>query len=75
MFEITEHGYRKPIYTIQDNENGNYLHSDGNWFKLCPEWWPTRELAQVVLDKYQSETEKTCKDCEYYKFSVHRWET
>jgi len=41
------------MYTIQDEENGNYLHSDGSWFMLCPEWWPTREFAQAVLDKYQ----------------------
>ncbi|KKK57424.1 hypothetical protein LCGC14_3054590, partial [marine sediment metagenome] len=29
-----------------------YMHSDGSVLNTC-EYWPTRELAQAVLDKYQ----------------------
>ena len=34
------------------NEDDNHLHSDGSVYRT-PEYWPTRELAQAVLDKYQ----------------------
>jgi hypothetical protein len=35
------------------DENKNYMHSDGVVYHRCGEYWPTRKLAQAVLDKYQ----------------------
>ena len=35
------------------NGEGQYLHSDGKILDGAPEYWPTRELAQAVLDKWQ----------------------
>ena len=32
-----------------------YLHSDGRIFTRCPEYWPAREHAEEILDKYYPE--------------------
>ena len=54
MFELIEHSlYEGESYAVRDQKTGYFLHNDGREFKKCPEWFPTRELAQVVLDKYQ----------------------
>ena len=39
-------------FSITD-ENRNYMHGDGVVYHRCGEYWPTRKLAQTVLDKYQ----------------------
>ena len=51
MFKIE---YKEMIdsYVIV-NEKYECLHSDGSIYYVCGEYWPTRELAQAVLDKYQ----------------------
>ena len=53
MFKIYEHGYSS-FYIARDlgNHIRDYLHSDGEVFGT-KEYWPTRELAQAVLNKYQ----------------------
>lgn len=48
MFRVKQNsGY----FQISD-KNGKHLHSDGSILKTI-EYWPTREQAQAVLDKYQ----------------------
>lgn len=52
MFKIVKHQTKwEKAYYIKNNL-GNYMHSDGNVYRTR-EYWPTRELAQAVLDKYQ----------------------
>jgi len=48
MFEV-RNGSVSNCY-ISDGNN-NYLHSDGSVLS-CAEFWPTKEQAQAVLDKY-----------------------
>jgi hypothetical protein len=52
-FEVKECDNRwgAQVFKIVDN-NHNYLHSDGVVYP-CGEYWPTREQAQAVLDKFQ----------------------
>ena len=52
MFEVKEANLAD-AYLIWNKVDDSFLHSNGNIFPACPEWWPTRELAQAVLDKYQ----------------------
>ncbi len=54
MFEIrnTTNVSGRNVYVIEDKRCYS-LHSDGNTFWDCWEYWPTRELAQKILDKYQ----------------------
>ena len=51
MFKVTK-GTNSGNWSITD-ENRNYMHGDGSVFHRCGEYWPTREQAQAVLDKYQ----------------------
>jgi hypothetical protein len=53
MFEVkrTSNMRGANVFKIVD-DNHNYLHSDGAVYN-CGEYWPTREQAQVVLDKYR----------------------
>lgn len=39
-------------FILHDTRNGNNLHSDGSVYKTA-EYFPTLEVAQAVLDKYQ----------------------
>ena len=39
-------------FSITD-EDRNYMHGDGVVYHRCGEYWPTRKLAQAVLNKYQ----------------------
>ena len=39
------------VFKIVD-DNYNYLHSDGVVYP-CGEYWPTKEQAQAVLDKFR----------------------
>ena len=48
MFKVTE--YCTGSYQIINGDKR--LHSDGSIYETT-EYWPTRELAQAVLDKYQ----------------------
>ncbi len=41
-------------YVQDDKARRQFLHSDGS-VHCTVEYWPTRELAQAVLDKYQPE--------------------
>jgi hypothetical protein len=50
MFEVK--GYWDDNYYI-GNGHGNYMHRDGEIVSGACEYWPTREQAQAVLDKYQ----------------------
>jgi hypothetical protein len=53
MFETIDVPCKGEKFIIRDKNNINaYLHSDGSVFKT-PEYWPTREVAQVILDKFQ----------------------
>ena len=47
MFEV----YQCRSYKVVD-EQGNFLHGDGSVL-LRGEFWPTKEQAQAVLDKYR----------------------
>ncbi len=38
-------------YVQDDKARKQFLHSDGSVYRTV-EYWPTRELAQTVLDKY-----------------------
>ena len=51
MFKVTQ-WTSTGNWSITD-ENKNYMHGDGSVFHRCGEYWPTREQAQAVLDKYQ----------------------
>ena len=51
MFKVTK-WTNSGNWSITD-ENRNYMHGDGSVFHRCGEYWPTREQAQAVLDKYQ----------------------
>ena len=53
MFEVRCGTGIKHNYYVSDGFD-NYLHSDGSVLS-CAEFWPTREQAQAVLDKYQPE--------------------
>lgn len=59
MFEIVRRFKGNPryipnAYTIRNPQTKTCLHSDGSIYDgHCAEWWPTREQAQAVLDKYQ----------------------
>jgi hypothetical protein len=39
-------------WVVRD-EGMNHLHCDGSVYHMCPEYWPTREQAQAVLDKHR----------------------
>lgn len=54
MFEIKEYGsYRSFYISEQVGLSGDrYLHCDGSILSTR-EYWPTKEQAQVVLDKYR----------------------
>ena len=49
MFKIRNMGGN---FYISDGEH-HYMHRDGEIVSHAAEYWPTRELAQAVLDKYQ----------------------
>jgi len=51
MFKVTK-WTNNGNWSVTD-ENRNYMHADGSVFHRCGEYWPTREQAQVVLDKHQ----------------------
>ena len=51
MFKVTR-WTNTGNWSITD-EYRNFLHTDGEAYYRCGEYWPTRELAQAVLDKYQ----------------------
>lgn len=59
MFEIESRFTCNPQYlrndfTIRDHQTKQCLHSDGTIYSMpCNEWWPTREQAQAVLDKFK----------------------
>ena len=56
MFEAIETHTNSNIYFALRNNDLVHLHSDGQVLPT-PEYWPTRELAQAVLDKYQPEVQ------------------
>ncbi|KKL97296.1 hypothetical protein LCGC14_1835880 [marine sediment metagenome] len=56
MFEVrpyNEYG----LFSISDGVyyHSNYMHRDGEIVYGAPEYWPTEEQAQAVLDKFQPE--------------------
>lgn len=50
MFEVTNRNSDR--YYITDDQE-LYLHSDGSVFYRSIEYWPTQEVAQIILDKFQ----------------------
>lgn len=54
MFNVLNWQNSCEFFLIKDSNLDviQYLHSDGNVYPT-PEYWPTREIAQTVLDKYQ----------------------
>jgi len=54
MFKVVEHNAYDPVNyccIVDRCDLNKYLHSDGRIFNT-PEYWPTREQAQDVLDKF-----------------------
>lgn len=51
MFEIRKWRQGYGNYYLKDKD-GDFLHSDGQIYHHAAEYWPTRALAQTVLDKY-----------------------
>lgn len=52
MFEIRIWSQKNNNHYIKDEHN-NYLHSDGSVYPCAAEYWPTQEVAQIILDKFQ----------------------
>ena len=44
-----------------------YLHSDGRIFARCPEFWPTEEDAEKILDKYYPESKHIWKHGDVFR--------
>ncbi len=58
MFEVRRYQSQLcMLFYISDGlcVSDKYMHRDGEMIKGAPEYWPARELAQAVLDKYQPE--------------------
>ena len=71
MFEIRRNYYQRevPYYCIGSVDIAdNYLHSDGRVFNT-PEYFPTREAAQAVLDKFQPKPKHEWKHGDVFKTS------
>jgi len=44
-----------------------HLHSDGSVFAHCPEYWPTREHAEQILDEYYPKPKHVWKNGDVFK--------
>jgi hypothetical protein len=56
MFELVERTRTDDNFYFLRDDARRFLHSDGSILNT-PEYWPTREAAQVVLDKFQPKHE------------------
>jgi hypothetical protein len=51
MFKVKQ--WRKAGNWSIVNKHVDFMHRDGEVVSNCPQYWPTREQAQAVLDRYQ----------------------
>lgn len=69
MFEITTQQYSRGVSYIS-NGNDNYLHSDGCVYNVR-EYFPTKKIAQKVLDKFFPKPEHKWKHGDVFKSGLN----
>ena len=71
MFNVCMYMQNSDLYhcCVRDSHDLNrYLHSDGQVFNT-PEYWPTKEAAQKILDKFYPKPEHVWEHGDVFKNS------